>query len=264
MVGYSRVARSLEQNVGATAVAELNAQVQRFVDAGLRAAGRERPDVVRATTGDGAILVFDSAEEAHRFAAAAHAAAKAHSARLEPSAKRRFRTGAATGEIVQQARPGGYDMAGVTIANAVRLEAASRPGVLLIDIPTYDALPESLRVAYAAEEVVRGKGDETFRARRCVMDADADDAAAGLAAPPAPAPRQAPNRPEIVRLFSKLYPPSKLDTLMFLLEMPLSVRPPHTLWHDERCNLVLQWAESPAGVGLPRLEAELRQLLTAD
>jgi hypothetical protein len=37
---------------------------------------------------------------------------------------------------------GGYDMAGVTIANAVRLEAAGRPGTLLIDVASYEALAQ--------------------------------------------------------------------------------------------------------------------------
>jgi pSer/pThr/pTyr-binding forkhead associated (FHA) protein/class 3 adenylate cyclase len=176
MVGYSSIARMLEQNVSASAVAELNAQVQSFVDAGLRAAALPREGTVMATTGDGAILVFDRADQAHRFAAATHAAAKAHSAQRNGSAKRRFRMGAATGTIsLLKERPGGYEMAGITIANAVRLEAASRPGTLLIDVATYEALPTELQVVYQAEEVVRGKRDETFRARRCVMDPDADD-----------------------------------------------------------------------------------------
>ena len=260
MVGYSSIARLLEQNMGAEAVAGLNAQIQGLVDVGLKAVGLQRDTTVLATTGDGAILVFDRADEAHRFAAVLHAAAKARSAAVsEASAKRRFRTGAATGEIVLRPRAGGgYDMAGVTIANAVRLEAAGRPGELLLDATTYDALPAELRVGYQAEEQVRGKREETFRARRCVMDAEAAEAAPAPAhAAPAP---PAGNRRTIVSLFGKLYPQTKLDTLLFLLEMPLGAQPARTLTYDEQCNAVLRWAECPAGPGLSRLEEELREL----
>jgi hypothetical protein len=93
------------------------------------------------------------------------------------------------------------------------------------------------------------------------MDPDADDAKIKEQppAPPAAAPRG--QRREIVRLFGQLYPPAKLDELVFLLEMPLGTRPAATLTIDERRNAVLQWAESPVGPGLVRLEEELRFLI---
>ena len=69
------------------------------------------------------------------------------------------------------------------------------------------------------------------------------------------------NRSEIVRLFGKLYPESKLDTLAFLLAMPHDIRPSAALAYDERCNAVMRWAEASADVGLARLEVELRELV---
>jgi hypothetical protein len=58
LVGYSDVARNLEQQVGVEVVARFNDQIQEFVDVGLAAIQSNREDVVRATTGDGAILVL--------------------------------------------------------------------------------------------------------------------------------------------------------------------------------------------------------------
>jgi hypothetical protein len=259
LVGYSTTARLLEQNMGSAAVAQLNEQIQTFVDAGLRAVGVRREDTVGTTTGDGAILLFDGAEQAHGFAAAVYAAAKKHSAGLVESARRRFRMGAATGEVTLRPRPGGgFDMAGITIADAVRLEAATTPGTLLIDLATYKALPPGLQAAYGEEVVVRGKRDETYRARRCVLD---PDAAEPPAAAPAPKPPPAGDRRAILGLMDRVYPEAALDRLMFLLEMPIANQPARALTHADRCQGVLTWASSPAGPGLARLEAELRALV---
>jgi class 3 adenylate cyclase len=172
LVGYSNIAAILEENTGPSAVAELNAQVQSFIDRGLSVIGALRKSTVLATTGDGAILLFDKAAHAHRFAATVHEATRVHnSGKTESSARRLFRMGAATGDVIIQPHPdGGTDMAGVTIARAVRLEAAARPGELLVDTVTFDSLPPALRKLYAGEEKVRGKRTEEFSARRCVMN----------------------------------------------------------------------------------------------
>jgi class 3 adenylate cyclase len=177
LVGYSSIAAILEENTSSGAVAELNAQVQSFIDKGLNAAAVERQHTVMANTGDGAILLFDKAEHAHNFAKAVHEATRIHNrGKTEPSARRLFRMGAATGEVTIQPRPeGGTDMAGVTIARAVRLEAAARPGEMLIDAKTFASLPSTLRDLYGDEEKIRGKRTEEFAARRCVMSLDAQE-----------------------------------------------------------------------------------------
>src|SRR5207302_2037331 len=48
---------------------------------------------------------------------------------------------------------------------------------LLVDSTTFDALPTALRKCYGPEEVIAGKRDERFTARRCVflMEAGAPD-----------------------------------------------------------------------------------------
>src|SRR5947208_3567217 len=100
LVAYSSTARMLEQNLGPRAVFDLNQSVQELVNRGLAETNLDSPDTILATTGDGAILAFDYAEQAHRFAEALHTAAREYNAtKTEVSAKRVFRTGAATGEI---------------------------------------------------------------------------------------------------------------------------------------------------------------------
>ena len=171
LVGYSDRARELEEGIGAHIVQEFNDQIQQFVDIGLEAVGLNRSDTVFATTGDGAILLFDDARSVHRFARAFFESCREHnSKRSAESSKRRFRMGAATGDLAVRDRNGEKLFAGTVIANAVRLEAASSPGQFLIDSSTWDLLPKDLRDQYGPEEIIPGKRDETFPGRRCTMD----------------------------------------------------------------------------------------------
>lgn len=168
LIGYSDKARELEENLGAHVVMEFNDQIQEFVDAGLKAAGVDRDDTVFATTGDGAILLFDDPSPAHRFARAVHEySAEFNLSRTVESAHRWFRMGAATGEV--EIRDRDKQMAGITIANAVRLEAAGAAGHFLTDIATWKGLPKDLQDQYRGEEEIAGKRDERISARRCVM-----------------------------------------------------------------------------------------------
>ena len=271
LVGYSSEARRLEQGLGtAEVVLRLNDQIQGFVDEGLRAVGLPREKAVMATTGDGAILLFDAAADAHRFAEALHAAADRHNAGVsEPTAKRWFRTGAATGEVATRARPGGgTDVAGTTIANAVRLEAAGTPGQLLVDAATFDALPHEMKLRYGGPEQVPGKRDETFAVRRCVFVAHAG-ADAKTAAPPAahqggsaPQAQQPAADPlAVIRLLETLSTEDQLIFLMVLISMPLERQPAAALNMATRRAQVLTWATAPGGCGLPALSDALRAIL---
>src|SRR5436309_3184019 len=58
------------------------------------------------------------------------------------------------------------DIAGASIAYAVRLEGACNTGEVLISADTYAALDPEAQKEYGPEEVVRGKRDEVFRAHR--------------------------------------------------------------------------------------------------
>jgi class 3 adenylate cyclase len=159
LVGYSTICDTLEQGLDVKSSAELNQQIQSFVDAGLNAVNAIREQHVMQTTGDGAIVVFDTADDAHRFAQAVNDATREHNQhRTQPLAKRIFRSGAATGEIdMQPKRGGGFDIAGMTIARAVRLEAKAQPGGFLVDEATFQSLAEDQRKRYASKERIAGK-----------------------------------------------------------------------------------------------------------
>lgn len=131
-----------------------------------------------ATTGDGAILAFDAPATGHRFAEAVHEACRVHNhGKRVPAARRWFRIGIATGDLVLETLDATRKMAGSVIARAVRLEAAANIGEILADTDTYAALPREIQARYGAEERIAGKRDEKFAARRCVIVPGLDTAA---------------------------------------------------------------------------------------
>lgn len=265
LVGYSSEARRLQQGLNsAAAVAALNRQIQMFVDDALNAVRRPRDGTVMATTGDGAILVFDHPADAHRFAEALHAATALYNDGKVETARRVFRTGAATGDVELTPKPGGgFDMAGTTIADAVRLEAAGAPGHLLVDQDTFAALPADLRRQYKPPEQVKGKRDESYTAYRCVFAGGVPAPAAGGDAGVRPTAnvRLSPDRQTAVRLMDKLYPDDKLTTLMVLIDMPADRQPSEALSLAARRAQVLKWSVGPDGCGLVDLIDGLRTLL---
>ncbi len=214
LVGYSTIGDNIEQALDVRSVSQLNAQIQGFIDAGLHAVSAARQKAVIKTTGDGAILVFDSAAEAHGFAVAVHQATAQHNAtRTQPIAKRVFRIGAATGEIVMEPKPGGgFEIAGTTIARAVRLEAKAHPGGFLIDQATFDALPPEQKGAFGEPQTVPGKRDEVFTARATQPNANGPQDAAFFTA-------QAPKAtPSALRTW--------LEKLEFLMEQEAIITDP--------------------------------------
>lgn len=167
LVGYSDKARELEEHLGVELVMRFNDQIKGFISQGLAATGVNETDTIVQSTGDGAIVILDTAEQAHHFAEAVNRATLEYNERktLE-SARRWFRIAAAAGEI--QIR--GKDLAGTTIANAVRLESAGEAGHFLVDLPTWNALPAALQALYLPIESIRGKREEMIPARRCVFN----------------------------------------------------------------------------------------------
>lgn len=165
LVSYADVAKVLEENLDVTAVKAFEDQIQSFVDRGLESVNLRRADVVLGTAGDSAVLMFDSPELMHGFACAVQEATVTHNqSKTVDAAKRWFRLGAATGIVL--IRESERRIVGSTVTRAVRLEAAAAKGELLIDVATYNGLPENLKKRYGIEELVQGKRGETFRARR--------------------------------------------------------------------------------------------------
>jgi class 3 adenylate cyclase len=168
LYSYNDIATFIEENLDVAAVRAFEDQIQQFVDYGLQALDLRRDDVVLGTAGDNAVLIFDDASTMHRFAEAVHQATLIHNrSKTVELAKRWFRMGAATG-IVE------FDLSkrrivGITTARAVRLEAASEKGQLVIDLATFDALQEDLKGVYGAEELIEGKREERYKARRCTL-----------------------------------------------------------------------------------------------
>jgi len=184
LVGYSTICDNLEQSLDVSSVAQLNEQIRSFIRVGINAVEAQWDQTVMATAGDSATLVFDSPQDAHRFAQAVHDETRAHNAsRTHPIAKRVFRSGAATGELNMRPKlSGGFEIAGMTINRATRLEARSMPGGLLIDETTYAGLSDEQKNRYGAKTVVPGKRDEEFESRLCQMNGDAPSDAASFAA----------------------------------------------------------------------------------
>ncbi|MEQ1511863.1 MAG: SEFIR domain-containing protein [Lysobacteraceae bacterium] len=167
LVGYSDKARELEEHLGVELVMRFNDQIKEFISNGLTSAGVAEQDAIVQSTGDGAIVVLDTPEQAHRLAEAVNTAVTKHNlTRTAESARRWFRIAAATGEIEIR----GKDLAGTTIANSVRLESAGEAGHFLVDLPTWNALPAQLQSKYLPVEEIRGKRDELIPARRCVFN----------------------------------------------------------------------------------------------
>jgi class 3 adenylate cyclase len=165
LAGYTDIAVALEEALDVQAVRTFEDQIQRFVDEGLSAVGLERDKVVLGTAGDNAILVFESADAMYRFAEAVQRACLRYNAdKTTPLARRWFRMGAATGpvELDREKRR----IIGTTIARAVRLEAASRRGAILVDRATFEALPEAPRGEFGPPCTVKGKRSEQLVAYR--------------------------------------------------------------------------------------------------
>ena len=168
LYSYNDIATFIEENLDVAAVKTFEDQIQQFVDYGLKAVNLRRDDVVLGTAGDNAVLIFDDANTMHRFAEAVHQATIIHNrSKTVDLAKRWFRMGAATGIV--EFDPLKRRIVGITTVRAVRLEAASGKGQLVVDLATFDALQDDLRRVYDVEEIIEGKREERYKARRCTL-----------------------------------------------------------------------------------------------
>ncbi|AMV25131.1 hypothetical protein VT84_12100 [Gemmata sp. SH-PL17] len=265
LVGYSTIAAELEHNLGVETSPQLNKQIQNLIDSGLSVIGLERKTAVMQTTGDGAILVFDHASQAHDFAEAVTRATRAHNANKPVgTSKRVFRIGIATGDLVMEAKEsGGFEIGGIAISRAVRLETKAKPGEVLCDTYTFSVLTEEQRKRYSKAETVTGKRDEKFEAHRAELNPDGVKDTAPFTSsgnPPTPPIRPDPFtqtfdeiRREIIKLIKKLRP-LQFDQLIFLLNVPIGQRPPEALNLDSKMNNLLKWADEAGQVASLLLE----------
>jgi class 3 adenylate cyclase len=262
MVAYSEIARTLDQAIGPDVVARLNDEIQIFVHRALETISLTPQNTVAATTGDGAILVFEDPVLAHRFAHHLFALSREFNANItSASALRLFRMGGATGNIVVNRRDSGISgIAGSAIADAVRLEGAAEPGQLVVDLRTYADLPNDLQAAYTVEDDVVAKHGQKFRVRRANLDATAKDMMKMFGtrkektehAGHAGRMEQAADRLSaggedklglVTALESLAYPEFVLDHVMIAIEMPFGMRPGREVKHGMRCVEVINWCE---------------------
>ena len=251
LVGYSDIARPLEENISAVVTAMLGDQIRTFVMQGLIAASIDK-SAVFAETGDGALLMVDTPASAHLCAEEIHKASAEHNIlKNVASAKRWFRVGVATGDVVIRERDGApRSIQGIAITNAVRLQSQASPGASLIDVATFTSLPDEFKGKYGPAETIQGKRDETFRAHRyVVIKSDPDKAE--------------PSVEDVLQLFDQLAPRDQLLRLMLLVDMPVNVRPPETLTLGKRQDSILDWSVSRPN-GLKHLFEKLMVLLQRD
>ena len=253
LIGYSTIARSLEESIAPKILLDLNKQIQEFVDQGLAEAETPRVEALLSNTGDGAILMFENAGRAHQFGVGLlQVTQNWNTRRNDPLAMRFFRVGIASGALEMQELYGAKEYAGTVIARAVRLQAKAKPCSILIDELTAASLPAELRHLYAGPEEVAGKRDEVFSAYSFAVD-QPDRAAlghflekmGGLGPMRGPENEKALKR-EALQMLRSLRA-HQYDELIFLMEIPIDRRPPRSLPAAERRAIILDWVGEEKG-----------------
>lgn len=167
---YSDIARELEEHLDPQAVAALQRQIGSLIQTALNSALGLSAQVPHVSTGDGAILLFDSAVAAVHFAEALQRLAHVHNAtRQRPHAQRHFRVGVSTGALMLEGQGAGQcnvKFYGSAVSDAVRLDQACRTGEILVDEDTWAELDRDTRHAFGKQEEVAGKRAERYRAHR--------------------------------------------------------------------------------------------------
>lgn len=266
LVGYNIIAESAEEGLGVDVVKKLNEQIQQFINSGLEALKLPRHDHFVTDTGDGGILMFDSSDNAFLFATHIIKQTEEHNrTRRRGISKRIFRIGAASGEIVIERKvTGGFDIAGTTIARAVRLEAKTRPGGLLVDKPTFDTLKPDNQKEFGSLQTVPGKRDERFDAYSREPYPSAENDATffrqGAEAEEKMTHSASTSRIDRAQLLMDIHQlhPNTYVPMIFMLDIPIPQRPSNVLSLEERREQVVLWAETNGK--LPELWQVIQEL----
>jgi formylglycine-generating enzyme required for sulfatase activity len=157
--GYGDLARIIESATDAKSISTLNQKIQGFVEDSLRSIGPSTGCVIK-NEGDSALVQFEHADEAHKFSVAVHKLTGRENIGRPKQSEIIFRIGCATGEIDLETHAGNVN----TIA--FRLEPKAQPGGVLIDPQMYNELSREAQKQYDIEEIIEGKRDEIFYARR--------------------------------------------------------------------------------------------------
>jgi class 3 adenylate cyclase len=184
LINYSELAHQIERELGlgAAGVSLLNQQLEDLVKGALHPLRLEPRKIIKTKSGDGFVLVFDDADDAHRFSVEFHKVCFDHNQRFaNKSAHRWFRVGAATGDLNEVDNK----IAGVSIIGAVRLESKGNKGHILIDKKTYSSLTNVCRNDYPPKsEPITDKHNNIHHAHRYVMKEIPEERSPGVVSPP--------------------------------------------------------------------------------
>jgi class 3 adenylate cyclase len=259
LVGYGKIAPLIEENLSAGALLDFNRGIQELITGALAKIGIDRKKAVKSTAGDNAILTFDNPVDAHNFVKFLNEGCEKHNRqKVAPSARRIFRAGAATGVIAQLHAEGIEEFGGLAIMHAVRLEAAAKPGELLIHAKSHELLPPDIQCLYGPKILVRGKSAELDIPAHRISFYTGPGGDGPTPSPGGDSP--APTIDEILLLFDKLNPPDQMKMIYTMIGIPEDHRPPATLSLQERKAATLDWAAAAPG-GLKLLRDCLLQLI---
>jgi class 3 adenylate cyclase len=180
LVRYTQTAVNVQENIGLPGLKMFEDQVRGIINSGLNRVGLNRDEVVLGEAGDNAIMILDNVEVAHLLAQTIYqATVEYNQAKSIESAKRYFRMGAATGELLIDKAE--RRIIGTVIARAVRLEAAAERGQLVIDSQTFQQLSPETQKQYSGAQIIKSKNGERYKAHRCTFMRPSGDANAWFA-----------------------------------------------------------------------------------
>jgi hypothetical protein len=167
VVGFTTIASALESACGVTAIEALNKAVLERIVTSVSKAGREWNEVCMASTGDGALLVFDRIQEVLAFSQDVSTEAAKHTlVDIDERWSIAFRIGVAHGLIAKSKWKEMQSVASIAIARAVRLQSQAAPGWLLMDAATSSHAAAYVPPALLEDSAIVGNRGELLPAKR--------------------------------------------------------------------------------------------------
>jgi formylglycine-generating enzyme required for sulfatase activity len=159
VVKSSDITNIVESVTNVKFTSAFNRNVRQFIEGCLQE-GNLRTGFIHQQVGDGLVVIFEEANDAHKFSEIVHMRShEVNLSRLEP-AKIWFRVGCATGLLDLET----YD--GCLHITVHRCEPRAEPHSTLIDSQMYSELSSEFQHHYDIEEIIEGKRHEKIRARR--------------------------------------------------------------------------------------------------
>jgi class 3 adenylate cyclase len=167
MARYSEFALDLPDFLNAAVLSEFNKNIQKKFANAIKSVGGNPGATPIANMGDGALVFLGSSELAVRFAVEIQATAFQRSLDVRKEAReRRFRIGMAAGEYCLEryydvaGQLSGFNTGGVSIIDAVRIQAKCPEGGVLISDAAFNELPEELKRDFERTQPITTKGHE--------------------------------------------------------------------------------------------------------